>query len=310
MAKLKKTTSKKPNRPVDPNATPRQSNPTLLIGILLAVAVGILFWVLTSQLQEKGRVMIAKNNVPAFSTLSNAQLQPQTVPQDSITESDLTEEKYKELTGKGSALVNRIELLAGQRVNIGAVTASQSGSLSAVKPGERVIAVNATFPGVVAGLATSGSVVDVYAGAGSGNNQDGGEAVADNAKVLALGAGAAAASNVKPNKQLSEAQDAGGGIIVVLAVPIEDAPRILALSQASLALDPRYSFTENGTICQINRCAQLNQSQTGGGSAAPVETPDETAAPDQPSEDAPQADQPADQPADQLPAPDQPAEGQ
>lgn len=308
MAKLRKANNKQSNRAADPTAAPSQSNPTLLIGILLAVAVGVLFWVLTSQLQAKDQVMVAKKDIPAFSTLGPDMVEAQTVPKDSITKADVTQAQYQTLLKKGNGLVNRIELLQGQRINVGAVTSSSSGSLSAVKPDERLVAVNATFPGVVAGLARAGSVVDVYSGAGGNNGEDTGAAIAENVKVLALGAGAAAAANVRTNKQLNESQDNGGAIVAVLAVPTADAANILALPQVALALDPRYSFTANGTICEVNQCP------TGGGASKPgnQDNPSDPASSipqssDQPSPDAGGTDAPA---PDQATTPDQPTEGQ
>lgn len=315
MAKLRKANNKQSNRAADPTAAPSQSNPTLLIGILLAVAVGVLFWVLTSQLQAKDQVMVAKKDIPAFSTLGPDMVEAQTVPKDSITKADVTQDQYQALLKKGTGLVNRIELLQGQRINVGAVTSSSSGSLSAVKPDERLIAVNATFPGVVAGLARAGSVVDVYSGAGGNSGEDTGAAIAENVKVLALGAGAAAAANVRTNKQLNDSQDNGGAIVAVLAVPTADAANILALPQVALALDPRYSFTANGTICEVNQCP------TGGGSKpGNQDNPSDPASSipqssDQPSSGTGGADSPStggtDSPStDQTTTPDQPAEGQ
>ena len=256
MAKrLKRGSSKRPTT-AEAGSMTKQGNPTLLIGILLAVAVAVLFWVLTTRLQEKDSVMVTRGSIPAFSTITPGQLQATVVPKDSITDQDLTESKYKELAAKGQSLVNRIELLSGQRVQIGAVTASSTGSLAAVKEGERVIAIPATFSGAVAGIATAGSVVDIFSGSGA---SDGGSSVVSNAKVLALGAGSAAAANVRPGSNLKNGDSSGSSIIVVLALKAEDAAKVLALPQVALALDPRLSFTENGTICPVNRCAALNQ---------------------------------------------------
>ena len=275
--KLKRTSNK---RSPDPASGPGQSNPTLIIGILLAVAVGVLFWVLTTQLQEKGQVMVAKGNIPAFSTITAAQLEAQTVPKDSITEGDLSKQEFDKRTSSGQGLVNRIELIAGQRVPLGAVGASSTGSLAAVKQGERVVSLNATFAGAVAGIAVAGSVVDVYSGAGAGND---GAVVVENAKVLALGAGNSAGANVRPGNKLQGEEGSSNEIVVVLAVPSEDAEKLLSLAQASLALDPRLSFTENGTICQINRCAQQD-AQPLAPSAGQAVTPDQPAtSPDQPA---------------------------
>lgn len=274
MAKLKRTSQKR----TATTGVSKQNNSTLYIGLMLAVAVAILVGVFITNIQAKGQIMVAKQDVPAFSTVTSAQLEAQTVPKDSITESDLTKEQFDKASAGGRALVNRIELLKGQRVPTGAVAASRNGSLSAVKQNERVVSLNATFAGSVAGIAQAGSVVDVYAGAGGGADNTG-SVVAENAKVLALGVGGAAAANVRPgaNKADSENNAAGDSLVVVLAVPTSDAAALLALSQASLALDPRLSFTENGTICPINRCAQINASQKNqpvSGTDTPTETPD------------------------------------
>jgi len=230
--------------------------------------------------------MIAKGNIPAFSTITPGILEAQTVPKESITDGDLTLEQFEKNSAGGNSLVNRIELIAGQRVPLGAVTESSTGSLAAVKNGERVIALNATFSGSVAGIAIAGSVVDVYAGAGAGA-QNGSQAIVENAKVLALGVGAAATANVRPgvkSKDQSQSDTSTGeGIVVVLIVPASDAAALLALSQASLALNPRLSFTENGTICPINLCAKTNSSTKQSQDDQPTEGADAPAIPDQPA---------------------------
>lgn len=297
MAKLKKRNANQRTSP----GSGRQNSSTLYIGLLLAVAVAVLVGVFITNIQEKGEVMVAKGNIPAFSTITAGQLEIQTVPKDSITPGDLTKEQFEKNSAGGKTLVNRIELLAGQRVPLGAVTESSTGSLAAVKPGERVVALNSTFSGSVAGVANAGSVVDVYPGPGASNENGAGVAVED-AKVLALGVGGEVAANVNPGGKVNkdEANKTSEGIVVVLVVPESDAPTLLALPQASLALDPKLSFTENGTICQISRCAQLNKAQQSGQATQPTDPQSgDTNTVDPATPDTPEVPAPTDGPAGQ-----------
>jgi len=255
-----KSKAKKSAQPAGPNGKKaKQSNPMLLIGAGLALVTFVLFFSLANSSSKKSDVLVAATSIPPFSTVQPGQLKTVAVPSNSVTANDLTPAEFKEKTASGKALVSRVEILPGQRVDAGAVAASSLGSLAAVKDDERVVAMPATFPGAVAGVAIPGSVVDVYrADSSGGTTASAANLVVDNAKVLAVGMGADTAANVRPDSSLkgkANSSDASGSLVVVLAIPEDKAGQVVGSSQVWMALDPHYSFTEDGTICRIDKCS-------------------------------------------------------
>jgi len=255
-----KPKAKKSAQPAGPNGKKaKQSNPMLLIGAGLALVTFVLFFSLANSSSKKSDVLVAATSIPPFSTVQPGQLKTVAVPSNSVTANDLTPAEFQEKTANGKALVSRVEILPGQRVDAGAVAASSLGSLAAVKDDERVVAMPATFPGAVAGVAIPGSVVDVYrADSSGGTTASAANLVVDNAKVLAVGMGSDTAANVRPDSSLkgkASSSDASGSLVVVLAIPEDKAGQVVGASQVWMALDPHYSFTEDGTICRIDKCS-------------------------------------------------------
>ena len=250
MAKL--TRNNKTPRPSATDASAasgRQGNPTLVIGMILAVGVAVLFYAFFSNLQAKENIMVATANIPAFSNIQPSQLAEKSVPKDSVSDTDLTADAYKDNKAKNASIVNRIEILQGQRVSKNAIGSSSLGSLSVVKNNEEVVAVSTSLTGAAGGVIVPGSVVNVYSTSG-----DNTASLVDNAKVLAVGTGPQVASSVQPNSKVSSGNTNGGGLIVLLAIRASDAGKLLAQSQVALAYNPRKSFNSSGDICEISQC--------------------------------------------------------
>jgi hypothetical protein len=229
-----------------------RSNPTLLLGLALALGVGLLLFVFTTSLQGKGKIYVAKGNVAAYSILTpDENMVLKDVPEDSITDNDLTE---KDVESSKGTLVSRIELLDGQRVDRRSASASTTGTLGVVKKDkEVVVALEATFRGVVGGVVGPGSVVDVYNGEPSG---DSAQALATKVKVLGVGSGASATANIRDNsdsKVDSKSNDAT--VLVIVAVPKDVAGNLSGVSTVDLALDPYLAFDREGNICDISKCS-------------------------------------------------------
>lgn len=285
MPKLTRNSSKAPAQA----AKAKQSNPMLLLGIGLAVAAFLMLYMLASGASKKGEVLVARGPISPFATIQDAQLQAKQVPAESITDQDLTPAEYKAKKAEGKTLISRVEILPGQRVDTGAVSAASLGSLSAVKSDERVIAMPATFPGAAAGVAIPGSVVDIFrASNGAAAATEGGEGasegnlVVSNAKVLAVGVGPETAAAVRPESRLkrsNQSDGSGGSVVVVLAVKKDQAGAVVTAGQVWLALDPHYSFTASGTLCKIEQCAQA------GGRASETSTEDPAASTDPAAQD-------------------------
>jgi Flp pilus assembly protein CpaB len=248
MAKL--TKNSKSNRPgaTTPSSN-KQGNPTLIIGIILAVGVGLLFFLFATNLQKTENIVVAKADIPAFSSIQKDQVEVVSVPADSVGTTDLTEATYNQYVAKGTPIVNRVEILPGQRIDTNAISASSLGSLAVVKTDEQVVAVSTTFTGAAAAVIVPGSVVDVYSSSG-----DNTQPLVTQAKVLGVGVGTQAASGVRPD---SKVKDSGSGtdIVVLLAVKSSDAGKLLTHSQVSLSYNPHKAFDVKGNICDIGKCA-------------------------------------------------------
>lgn len=228
----------------------KQTNHILLAGLAIAILVAVLVALGLSSLNKQAQVYVAKDNVAAYKTLNADLLEVKKVPADSVEEDDLTPETYKSLAAK-NALVTRVELVKGQRIKQQTLAASSEGSMSAVKNGERVVAVTATFPGTVAGLSVPGSVVDVY---GQKRGDEGGQARAliSDVKVLGLGVGGAASSDLRPNSQAKQGEnnEAAAGLTVLLIVKPDEAGALIddAGGSVYLSLNPHKRFNRSGDI--------------------------------------------------------------
>ena len=247
MATLKKKSkSTTPSSPTTPSSS--QGNPTLLIGIILAVGVGLLLFLFTTNMQKKTSIVIAKSDIPAFSTIQSGQVEFRSVPSDSVG-NELTEASYNEYVKKGQPIINRVEILPGQKVDSKVLVSSPQGSLAVVKSDEQVVAVSTSITGAAGMLIAPGSVVDVYSSSG-----DSSQPLVTQAKVLAVGMGTQAASDVRPNNKVK-----GGGssteLIVILAVKSSDAGKLLNQSQVSLSYNPHKTFDAKGNIVAVTSAA-------------------------------------------------------
>jgi competence protein ComGC len=282
MAKLTKK-SKTPRSTTSSTSNNKQGNPTLLIGVILAVGVGLLLFLFATNLQKTQNIVVAKGDIPAFTTIQKEQVEVVSVPADSVKSSDLTEATYNKYLRNNQAIVNRIEILPGQRVDINAISSSSLGTLAVVKSDEQVVAVSTTIPGAAGGVIVPGSVVDVYSSSG-----DNSQPLVTQAKVLGIGMGDQASAGVRPDSKVKDA-GSGSGLIVLLAVKSSDAGRLLNQSQVALSYDPHKKFDAKGNICVVGKCATVlstgtDTAQQSQGSVTPQGTAgDMTQTPSQPA---------------------------
>lgn len=279
MAKLtKKSKSPRPSGP-SPSSN-KQGNPTLLIGVILAVGVGLLLFLFATNLQKTKNIVVAKGDIPAFTTIQPSQVEVVSVPADSVGANDLTEATYNDYLEKKKPIVNRVEILPGQRIDTNAISSSSLGTLAVVKSNEQVVAVSTTITGAAGGVIVPGSVVDVYSSSG-----DNGQPLVTQAKVLGVGVGTQAAAGVRPDSKVKDG-NSGSELIVLLAVKSSDAGRLLNRSQVALSYDPHRSFDAKGNICMVGKCAtvvanssQSSSSDTPSDSAAAVDPQTTTTTP-------------------------------
>jgi len=228
----------------------KTGNPTLIVGVILAALVGLLFFIFSSGLQSKTSIMVAASDIPPFTTLTDRQLEVQSVPTDSVDPNQvLTQERYV----KEGKAINRITILKGQRIPIAALSNPKLASFSVVGSGETVVAVSTTVNGLAGGIITPGSVVNVYGGG------DAGAALVQKAKVLAVGTGSSAANDIQPNNKV---QSSSSDLVVLLVVNNDDAGKLLAASQVSMSYNPHLTFNSKGDICTVGSSSCVTASTT------------------------------------------------
>lgn len=264
LSKLSRSPLKNKAKGATGSGNTRQSSPSMIAGLALAAAVGVLLFAFTSRLDSKVEVYVAKASIAPYTTLDpDRDLEVKEVPKDSVEPTDITVEEFKQAyLDKKLVAVTRTELLPKQRLHEAALAPSEVGTLSVIKKDERLVAVNATFSGVTGGVVTAGSVVDVYS-AGSGGGVISGEGdvsnrLATDVKVLGVGAGAGVAEDLRPSGsgvKGKKADDGGdGGLVVLLAVSADQAAQIIGAGQVHLALNPHKSFDAEGNVCEISKC--------------------------------------------------------
>jgi Flp pilus assembly protein CpaB len=203
---------------------------------------------------------VAEGNVPAYSVLEpGVNIVLQEVPEDSITEANLTK---KDLEASQWQLITRLEILEGQRIDRRTASASTTGTLGVVKEGEEsVIALEASFRGIVGGIVGPGAIVDVYS---AEQASEGTQILATDIKILGVGTGSSATDNIRSGEaQEVEAESNNATVLVIAAVPTETAGSLAGVGTVQLALDPYRSFDQQGNICPIKQCGSRNPATPG-----------------------------------------------
>jgi Flp pilus assembly protein CpaB len=218
-----------PAAPAGGGSAPRkQSSGTMTIGLLLGAVSAALIFVLLTGLSQKTSILVAKQDIPPYSTVSQAMLQTETVAKSSVTQYDLTPSQFS----SNKTFVNRVEILPGQRVDSRALSPATDGSLQAVKPGEVAVAVTTTLAAVVGGAVLPGDVVDVYSVNGgqtsSGAASSSSGLLVSDAKVIGVGYGPDATASLLPtgDKPLNgkTSSSASQNVVVILAVEVVPFP--------------------------------------------------------------------------------------
>lgn len=246
------TPASTPNRRA---ARGRQKNYALVLGLALGALAAVIVAVGLMRLQDQGQVVIAAKGIAMYSQVQDASLQIIKVPASSITDGDITPEELKAQRRSGQKLVTRVEILPGQRLQESALAASSVGSFAVVKSDERVVALNTSFAGIVAGAVVPGSVVDVL------SDQQDDAPVITNAKVLAVGQSSDVAQQVE-NARGKAVSGEQAGLVVVLAVKSDQANLLANMSDAKLAVNPQLSFNSRGNICRIQSCGASRPSSS------------------------------------------------
>jgi len=212
-------------------------SPAVIAGILIIV-ISIGFYQAVVAAKAEKNVVTAKTDLPAYSFVSDADLEFTPVPKGSITENDITEDEYHELYGEnGLVLTERV--LAGQRIDKREVAEGPQESFSVVLPDERVVAATTTLEGAAVGTIQAGDVVDVSS---EGGDMSGGGLV-EFAKVICIANTPSGCAGVLPPGVDLSASGSGENVIVLLAVP-RDSAEAVSGRQVSMALNP---------FCRVDR---------------------------------------------------------
>lgn len=212
----------------------RISKVPLILGIIFVILAGIGAFLAISRAQNNGEIMVASEDIAAYSFVGPDQLKAQSVPKSSITGDDLTKAEFEDINSKA---VITGPFLAGQRIDQRYIVAGDGASFAGVLPDERVVAASASVTGAAVGTIQAGDVVDI--------NVDGGTSLVDFAKVLCIatepsGCRALLPGGVKLSvNDSSQEQGASQGesVLLLFAVPADLASEVSGKS-VTLSLNP------------------------------------------------------------------------
>lgn len=212
----------------------------LIIGIGICAVAAIAFFFAYVNVRNESKIMVAKDNLAAFTYVTADDVEAVGVPKASITDNDLTEDEWKEDYNEKFTITR--PFLANQRIDQRNIPSDEETSFGVVLPDERVIAVTSTVAGISGGLITAGDVVDVQISSSSatgGNNTTASEF----AKVLCVAASADDCQGVipdgvnVPSDEENSGTNSDGNMMVVLAAEEGEAASI-AGQAVNLALNP------------------------------------------------------------------------
>lgn len=242
----------------------------VIIGLVLIAIAGIGFYRAYIGVQNLDNVMVAPEDMAAFTFVTKEDLEIKAVPESSITSDDLTEDEYDtnyvtDGVDEGTVLTDSI--LAGQRIDERQVAENAEQSFAVVLPDERVVAANTTVAGAALGTIRAGDVVDVSSGSGTVGTTGGGSS--DYAKVICIATAASQCESVLPPGVRLGSGDSGGsssdigsdeaGVIVLLAVDAPDAISIAGQS-VTLSLNP---------FCRVDRSGYFVSTREGADGCSP-----------------------------------------
>lgn len=216
----------------------------LIIGVIICAIAAIAFFFAFVGVKNETNIMTAKENLPSFTNVTSAELEVTPVSQSSVTDTDLTEDEFKDEYNGEFAITS--SFLAGQRIDTRRIPEDSNASFGIVLPDERVVAVTSSLAGVAGALVTAGDVVDTQITDQGG----GGNTIASTGdKVLCIAVTASDCQNVIPDGvSIPEDDSQSSGqedVIVILAVPEGDAGT-LAGQPVNLALNPFCTVDTSG----------------------------------------------------------------
>lgn len=235
----------------------KSSNKIWLIAAL-AAALGVMamFYSAWNSYFSTTQVVVAARNLSPYLAVDSSAITSTGVPTKSVTKYDLTWKTYQDnYVKKGVALIPLVQVLAGQRVETGAVATTPQASFSIVKPDERIVAVTTSSAGAALGAVAPGDVVDVQTA-----NLGGTSAQSSSfAKVLCISTAPGACNGVLPGQKLdtgdsSSASTGSSSVKVLLAVDANDAPS-LAGATATLAVNPYCGVDQYGSFISLRKDA-------------------------------------------------------
>lgn len=219
----------------------------LILGTVFLLAGGIAIFGLLKGISDSVNVMTAAKDLPAYSFVKSGDLEVTSVPSGSVTESDLTEEEFKDKYKEELVILGPV--LKGQRIDQRIVPDGDASSFAVVLPDERVVAATSTVAGAAVGTVQAGDVVDVLVGSNDGSSLASGSF----AKVLCIGTNPSDCRGILPPGVKINADDTDSGstrassdapVLVLLAVAEENAS--VAGQSVTLALNPFCRVDKNG----------------------------------------------------------------
>lgn len=215
----------------------------LIIGVGLCLAAAVAFFLAFTGARSQENIMVAKENISAFSYVDSSNVEAVGVAKSSITGDDLTEQEFNDL---GQKFATASSFLAGQRIDSRSI-ADETASFGVVLPDERVVAATSTLAGISGGLIKAGDVVDVQAG-GESSVDGTTETSTAFAKVLCVAVDPNECQAVIPDGvNIPKGDESPGNssdqqILVILAAEENEAP-LIAGKEVTLSLNP---------FCRVN----------------------------------------------------------
>lgn len=225
----------------------------LIIAVVLIGIAGIGFYRAIVGVQNLKPVLVAPEDLAAYTFVTKEDLKVVDVPEASITPEDLTVEEYDEryvVDGEDRGTVLTDSVLADQRIDERQVAEDPEKSFAVVLPDERVVAANTTMTGGALGTIRAGDIVDISTDSGTVGTESGGSS--SFAKVICIATDPSQCESVLPpgvRLETSQESDNVSGddsdVTLLLAVAEGDASAIAGRS-VTLSLNPFCRVDRNG----------------------------------------------------------------
>jgi hypothetical protein len=256
-----------------------------IIAVIFILAAGGAFYAAFIRAQQLVSVVVAKQNIAAYTLVNGSEIGSVGVSKSSVTANNIKWSTYEQkYVHAHKPFITTLQVLAGDRLDSREVAPSGQSSFDVVSPDERVIAVTTSIVGAGLGTINAGDVVDVEENGGNGGSGGAGTTFA---KVICIAASAAGCAGVLPPGVTLSVSSSGSSsttssnlVYVLLSVYTNDAAA-LAGQQVSLDLNPFCVFGSTasnvtpaqfvsarpkGPACQ----APSNRDATTGGTGAVV----------------------------------------